>query len=158
MFDQCLRTSLGGEPWRHRPLSIALVEPRLALDRLIKPPSSDQFLTTYIQLSGHGSRDSRNLLPCSNQYSRFVEIFCICFICFGSPRSRRNENPNCRGVQRRDELYGKLKISIEDLNEVERLERELLKVEFQIMQFPRETPGRTFDLIVLSEVGYYLSE
>jgi predicted TPR repeat methyltransferase len=32
------------------------------------------------------------------------------------------------------------------------------QVEFQIMQFPRETPGRTFDLIVLSEVGYYLSE
>jgi len=30
-------------------------------------------------------------------------------------------------VQRRDELYGKLKISIEDLNEVEHLERELLK-------------------------------
>ena len=51
--------------WRYnrRPLSIALVEPRLALDRLIKPPSSDQFLTTYIQLSGRGSRDSRNLLP-----------------------------------------------------------------------------------------------
>src|SRR5271165_2356013 len=51
--------------WRYnrRPLSIALVEPRLALDRLIKPPSSDQFLTTYLQLSGRGSRDSRNLLP-----------------------------------------------------------------------------------------------
>ena len=32
------------------------------------------------------------------------------------------------------------------------------QVEFQIMQFPRETPGQTFDLIVLSEVGYYLSE
>jgi SAM-dependent methyltransferase len=31
------------------------------------------------------------------------------------------------------------------------------QVEFQIMQFPQETPGRTFDLIVLSEVGYYLS-
>jgi SAM-dependent methyltransferase len=30
-------------------------------------------------------------------------------------------------------------------------------VEFQIMQFPRERPRRTFDLIVLSEVGYYLS-
>ena len=30
-------------------------------------------------------------------------------------------------------------------------------VEFQIMQFPREKPGQTFDLIVLSEVGYYLS-
>ena len=30
-------------------------------------------------------------------------------------------------------------------------------VEFQIMQFPRERPGQTFDLIVLSEVGYYLS-
>jgi SAM-dependent methyltransferase len=30
-------------------------------------------------------------------------------------------------------------------------------VEFQIMQFPRETPDQTFDLIVLSEVGYYLS-
>ena len=26
------------------------------------------------------------------------------------------------------------------------------------MQFPRETPNQTFDLIVLSEVGYYLSE
>ena len=26
------------------------------------------------------------------------------------------------------------------------------------MQFPRETPDQTFDLIVLSEVGYYLSE
>ncbi len=25
------------------------------------------------------------------------------------------------------------------------------------MQFPRERPGQTFDLIVLSEVGYYLS-
>jgi SAM-dependent methyltransferase len=32
------------------------------------------------------------------------------------------------------------------------------QVEFQIMQFPRETPDATFDLIVLSEVGYYLSE
>jgi SAM-dependent methyltransferase len=32
------------------------------------------------------------------------------------------------------------------------------QVEFQVMQFPRETPGQTFDLIVLSEVGYYLSE
>jgi SAM-dependent methyltransferase len=32
------------------------------------------------------------------------------------------------------------------------------QVEFQIMQFPREVPDRTFDLIVLSEVGYYLSE
>ena len=34
--------------WRYnrRPLSIALVRPRLALDRLTKPPSSDQFLTT----------------------------------------------------------------------------------------------------------------
>jgi SAM-dependent methyltransferase len=31
------------------------------------------------------------------------------------------------------------------------------QVEFRIMQFPQETPGRTFDLIVLSEVGYYLS-
>jgi predicted TPR repeat methyltransferase len=31
-------------------------------------------------------------------------------------------------------------------------------VEFQIMQFPKETPTQTFDLIVLSEVGYYLSE
>ena len=31
-------------------------------------------------------------------------------------------------------------------------------VEFRIMQFPRETPNQTFDLIVLSEVGYYLSE
>ena len=26
------------------------------------------------------------------------------------------------------------------------------------MQFPGETPNQTFDLIVLSEVGYYLSE
>ncbi len=33
-----------------------------------------------------------------------------------------------------------------------------LQVEFRIMQFPRETPDATFDLIVLSEVGYYLSE
>jgi SAM-dependent methyltransferase len=33
-----------------------------------------------------------------------------------------------------------------------------LQVEFQIMQFPGETPNQTFDLIVLSEVGYYLSE
>jgi len=32
-------------------------------------------------------------------------------------------------VQRRDELYGRLKVSIEDLNEVERLERELLKAQ-----------------------------
>jgi SAM-dependent methyltransferase len=32
------------------------------------------------------------------------------------------------------------------------------QVEFQIMQFPREAPDQTFDLIVLSEVGYYLSE
>jgi SAM-dependent methyltransferase len=32
------------------------------------------------------------------------------------------------------------------------------QVEFQIMQFPGETPNQTFDLIVLSEVGYYLSE
>jgi SAM-dependent methyltransferase len=31
------------------------------------------------------------------------------------------------------------------------------QVEFRIMQFPRETPDATFDLIVLSEVGYYLS-
>jgi SAM-dependent methyltransferase len=31
-------------------------------------------------------------------------------------------------------------------------------VEFRIMQFPREAPGKTFDLIVLSEVGYYLSQ
>jgi predicted TPR repeat methyltransferase len=31
-------------------------------------------------------------------------------------------------------------------------------VEFGIMQFPRETPTQTFDLIVLSEVGYYLCE
>jgi predicted TPR repeat methyltransferase len=30
-------------------------------------------------------------------------------------------------------------------------------VEFQIMQFPQETPAPAFDLIVLSEVGYYLS-
>jgi SAM-dependent methyltransferase len=32
------------------------------------------------------------------------------------------------------------------------------QVEFQIMQFPGETPDQSFDLIVLSEVGYYLSE
>jgi predicted TPR repeat methyltransferase len=32
------------------------------------------------------------------------------------------------------------------------------QVEFRIMQFPRETPDQIFDLIVLSEVGYYLSE
>jgi SAM-dependent methyltransferase len=32
------------------------------------------------------------------------------------------------------------------------------QVEFQIMQFPGETPNQTFDLIVLSEVGYYLSK
>jgi predicted TPR repeat methyltransferase len=32
------------------------------------------------------------------------------------------------------------------------------QVEFRLMQFPRETPDQTFDLIVLSEVGYYLSE
>ncbi len=32
------------------------------------------------------------------------------------------------------------------------------QVKFQIMQFPGETPDQTFDLIVLSEVGYYLSE
>jgi SAM-dependent methyltransferase len=31
-------------------------------------------------------------------------------------------------------------------------------VDFKIMQFPRETPAQTFDLIVLSEVGYYLCE
>jgi hypothetical protein len=36
-------------------------------------------------------------------------------------------------VQRRDELYGKLKISIEDLNEVERLERELLKAQQDVV-------------------------
>jgi SAM-dependent methyltransferase len=32
------------------------------------------------------------------------------------------------------------------------------QVEFKIMQFPRVTPDQTFDLIVLSEVGYYLCE
>jgi hypothetical protein len=32
------------------------------------------------------------------------------------------------------------------------------QVEFKIMHFPRETPLQAFDLIVLSEVGYYLSE
>jgi SAM-dependent methyltransferase len=32
------------------------------------------------------------------------------------------------------------------------------QVEFQIMQFPGTTPNQTFDLIVLSEVGYYLSK
>jgi SAM-dependent methyltransferase len=31
-------------------------------------------------------------------------------------------------------------------------------VEFEIMQFPQEVPGETFDLVVVSEVGYYLSE
>jgi SAM-dependent methyltransferase len=31
-------------------------------------------------------------------------------------------------------------------------------IEFMIMQFPRERPTQTFDLIVLSEVGYYLCE
>jgi SAM-dependent methyltransferase len=31
-------------------------------------------------------------------------------------------------------------------------------VEFVIMQFPRARPTQTFDLIVLSEVGYYLCE
>jgi SAM-dependent methyltransferase len=31
-------------------------------------------------------------------------------------------------------------------------------VEFRIMQFPRERPRPPFDLIVLSEVGYYLCE
>src|SRR3984885_11335454 len=31
-------------------------------------------------------------------------------------------------------------------------------VEFRIMQFPREAPAQTFDLIVVSEVGYYLSQ
>jgi SAM-dependent methyltransferase len=31
-------------------------------------------------------------------------------------------------------------------------------VEFKIMHFPRVTPAQTFDLIVLSEVGYYLCE
>jgi cyclopropane fatty-acyl-phospholipid synthase-like methyltransferase len=30
-------------------------------------------------------------------------------------------------------------------------------VEFKIMQFPREAPDTNFDLIVISEVGYYLS-
>src|SRR5271169_346143 len=63
--------------WRYnrRPLSIALVEPRLALDRLIKPPSSDQFLRTYIQLSGRGSRDSRNLLPSQRNPELFSRPF-----------------------------------------------------------------------------------
>jgi hypothetical protein len=36
-------------------------------------------------------------------------------------------------VQRRDELYGRLKVSIEDLNEVERLERQLLKAQQDIV-------------------------
>jgi hypothetical protein len=36
-------------------------------------------------------------------------------------------------VQRRDELYGRLKVSIEDLNEVERLERELLKAQQDVV-------------------------
>jgi hypothetical protein len=31
-------------------------------------------------------------------------------------------------------------------------------IEFRIMQFPRERPIQTFDLIVLSEIGYYLCE
>ena len=31
-------------------------------------------------------------------------------------------------------------------------------LQFQIMQFPNQTPAGTFDLIVLSEVGYYLNE
>jgi hypothetical protein len=31
-------------------------------------------------------------------------------------------------------------------------------VEFVVMHFPRERPAQTFDLIVLSEVGYYLCE
>ncbi len=33
----------------------------------------------------------------------------------------------------------------------------LSHVEFQILQFPREQPGQTFDLILVSEVGYYWS-
>jgi hypothetical protein len=36
-------------------------------------------------------------------------------------------------VQRRDELYGRLKVSIEDLNQLERLERELLKAQQDIV-------------------------
>jgi|SRR5271165_3441689 len=36
-------------------------------------------------------------------------------------------------VQRRDELYGRLKVSIEDLNEVEHLERELLKAQQDVV-------------------------
>jgi SAM-dependent methyltransferase len=31
-------------------------------------------------------------------------------------------------------------------------------VKFEIMHFPRERPSQTFDLIVLSEVGYYLCQ
>jgi hypothetical protein len=36
-------------------------------------------------------------------------------------------------VQRRDELYGRLKVSIEDRNEMERLERELLKAQQDVV-------------------------
>jgi len=36
-------------------------------------------------------------------------------------------------VQRRDELYGRLKVSIEDLNEVEHLQRELLKAQQDVV-------------------------
>jgi hypothetical protein len=36
-------------------------------------------------------------------------------------------------VQRRDELYGRLKVSMEDLNEVEHLERELLKTQQDVV-------------------------
>jgi SAM-dependent methyltransferase len=34
--------------------------------------------------------------------------------------------------------------------------RDRPNVEFRVMQFPRQTPSATFDLIVFSEVGYYL--
>lgn len=35
--------------------------------------------------------------------------------------------------------------------------RNLPQVEFKILQVPAEFPGETFDLILVSEVGYYLS-
>ena len=81
---------------------------------------------------------ARLRLTCSssppNQYSRFVEIFCICFRIVMSPREAEEVRIQiAEAVQRRDDLYRKLKVSIEDLSEVERLERELLKAQQDVV-------------------------
>jgi len=116
MIDQWLRSNLRGETSRHK-VDHGDFDPSRAcvwicLARIPRQPES--------------STPSNNILASSKSfaYARYAM----------APREAEEIRIQiAEAVQRRDELYGKLKISIEDLNEVERLERELLKAQQDVV-------------------------